>query len=41
MKRGLWDREIIALLLLLAMMPMVLAWLAYGGLDAAVRQFGG
>jgi Na+-transporting NADH:ubiquinone oxidoreductase subunit B len=37
MKRGLWDREVIALLLLLAMLPMVLAWLAYGGLDAAGR----
>ncbi|MGO4906774.1 RnfABCDGE type electron transport complex subunit D [Pseudorhodobacter sp. W20_MBD10_FR17] len=37
MKRGLWDREIIALLLLLAMLPMLLAWLAYGGLDAASR----
>lgn len=37
MKRGLWDREIIALLLLLAMLPMLLAWLSYGGLDAVSR----
>jgi Na+-transporting NADH:ubiquinone oxidoreductase subunit B len=37
MKRGLWDREIIALLLLLALLPMLLMWLAYGGLDAAGR----
>lgn len=37
MRRGLWDREIIALLLLLAMLPMLLAWLTYGGFDAAGR----
>ncbi|SNT73826.1 RnfABCDGE type electron transport complex subunit D [Paracoccus seriniphilus] len=37
MRRGLWDREMVALLLLLAIMPMVLAWLAFGGLDALWR----
>jgi Na+-transporting NADH:ubiquinone oxidoreductase subunit B len=37
MKRGLWDREIVALVLLLAMMPMVLVWLGYERLDALQR----
>lgn len=37
MKRGLWDREMVALLLLLAMLPMVFAWLWFGGLDALGR----
>jgi Na+-transporting NADH:ubiquinone oxidoreductase subunit B len=33
----MWDREMVALLLLLAMMPLLLAWLGYGGLEAGVR----
>ncbi len=37
MRRGLWDREMVALLLLLAMMPMVLAWLGFEGTDALGR----
>jgi len=37
MKRGLWDREMVALILLLALMPLVLAWLAFGGIDALGR----
>jgi Na+-transporting NADH:ubiquinone oxidoreductase subunit B len=37
MRRGLWDREIVALFLLLAMMPMLLAWLGYGRVDALQR----
>lgn len=37
MRRGIWDREMVALLLLLAIMPLVLAWLGFGGLDAAGR----
>lgn len=35
--RGLWDRETVALLLLAAFLPILLAWLAYGGLPAAAR----
>lgn len=37
MRRGLWDREMVALLLLLAMMPMTLAWLWFGGVEALGR----
>jgi Na+-transporting NADH:ubiquinone oxidoreductase subunit B len=37
MMRGLWDREMVALLLLAALMPMALVWLWFGGLDAAAR----
>ena len=37
MKRGLWDREMVALLLLLALMPMLLAWLGFEGIDALAR----
>lgn len=37
MKQGMWDREMVALLLLLAMMPVVLAWLGFGGVDAPIR----
>lgn len=35
--RGLWDRETVALLLLVALMPLALAWLWYGGIAAAGR----
>ncbi len=37
MRRGLWDREMVALLLLLALLPMVLSWAWFGGLDALGR----
>lgn len=37
MTRGLWDREMVALLLLLALMPMVLAWLWFAGGDGLAR----
>lgn len=37
MIRGIWDRETIALLLLVCMMPVGLAWLWYGGVDALGR----
>ncbi|WP_417270646.1 RnfABCDGE type electron transport complex subunit D [Celeribacter sp.] len=37
MKHGMWDREMVALLLLLAMMPLLLAWLGFGGVEAIVR----
>ncbi|WP_417606053.1 RnfABCDGE type electron transport complex subunit D [Primorskyibacter flagellatus] len=37
MTRGLWDREMVALVLLAAVMPMALAWLWYGGNAAWVR----
>lgn len=37
MIRGLWDREMVALVLLAAMLPMALAWLWYGGSGAAGR----
>ncbi|NHX27198.1 NADH-quinone reductase, partial [Escherichia coli] len=37
MKRGIWDRETVALFLLLAVMPMALVWLWFGGIDAAGR----
>lgn len=37
MRRGLWDREMVALLLLLAMMPLLLAWLGFGGRGALGR----
>ncbi|MBB4124276.1 RnfABCDGE type electron transport complex subunit D [Martelella radicis] len=35
MNHGLWDRETVALLLLISVMPLALTWLWYGGLDAA------
>lgn len=37
MNKGLYDRETVALLLIAALIPMVLAWLWYGGLAAAGR----
>ena len=37
MIRGIWDRETVALLLLAAMLPMAVAWLSWGGWDAAAR----
>lgn len=37
MRRGLWDREMVALLLLLALMPMALVWLWFGGPTALGR----
>ncbi len=37
MIRGLWDREMVALILLAAVMPMALAWLWYGGTEALGR----
>jgi len=37
MRRGLWDREMVALLLLLALLPLALAWLWFGGTGAAMR----
>ena len=37
MIRGLWDREMVALMLLAALMPMALVWLWFGGIDAAAR----
>lgn len=37
MIRGLWDREMVALVLLAAVMPMALAWLWYGGTAALGR----
>ena len=37
MMRGIWDRETVALLLLAALMPLALAWLWYGGIEAAGR----
>lgn len=37
MTRGLWDREMVALILLAAVMPVALAWLWYGGLAATGR----
>lgn len=37
MRRGLWDREMVALLLLLAMLPLLLTWLWFGGFDALAR----
>ena len=37
MTRGLWDREMVALVLLAAVMPMALAWLWYGGSAAMGR----
>lgn len=37
MIRGLWDREMVALILLVAVMPMALAWLWYGGVAAFGR----
>lgn len=35
--RGVWDREMVALMLLAAAMPMALVWLWYGGGAAAGR----
>lgn len=35
--RGLWDREMVALLLLAALLPLALAWLWFGGAAAAGR----
>ncbi|MDO5641295.1 MAG: RnfABCDGE type electron transport complex subunit D [Paracoccus sp. (in: a-proteobacteria)] len=37
MRRGLWDREMVALLLLFALLPMLLAWLWFGGTAALGR----
>lgn len=37
MIRGLWDREMVALMLLAAVMPMALMWLWYGGSHALTR----
>lgn len=37
MSRGLWDREMVALVLLAAAMPVALAWLWYGGAAALLR----
>lgn len=37
MIRGLWDRETVALLLLICLMPLALAWLWYGGIEAWAR----
>lgn len=37
MIRGLWDREMVALMLLAALMPLAVVWLWFGGLDAAGR----
>ena len=37
MTRGLWDREMVALLLLAALMPLALVWLWFGGLEAVSR----
>lgn len=37
MTRGLWDREMVALILIAAMLPVALAWLWYGGIGAASR----
>ena len=37
MVRGLWDREMVALVLLAAVMPMALAWLWFGGAPALGR----
>lgn len=37
MSRGLWDRETIALLLLICLMPLALTWLWFGGIGAVAR----
>ncbi len=37
MRRGLWDREMVALLLLLSLLPLILAWAVFGGSDALAR----
>ena len=37
MRRGLWDRETVALLLIAAMLPMAAVWLWYGGAGAVGR----
>lgn len=37
MTRGLWDREMVAALLIAAVLPLALAWLWYGGGDALGR----
>ncbi|SLN26197.1 RnfABCDGE type electron transport complex subunit D [Roseisalinus antarcticus] len=37
MIRGLWDREMVALLLLAALMPMALVWIWFGGAGAVGR----
>ncbi|SFD84728.1 RnfABCDGE type electron transport complex subunit D [Roseivivax sediminis] len=37
MMRGLWDRETVALFLLLALMPLALTWLWFGGTQAALQ----
>ncbi|MBW6418585.1 RnfABCDGE type electron transport complex subunit D [Celeribacter sp. PS-C1] len=37
MRRGMWDREMVAALLLMASMPMVLTWLWFGGVEAIGR----
>lgn len=37
MTRGIWDRETVALLLLAALLPVVVTWLWFEGVDAVVR----
>lgn len=37
MIRGLWDREMVAVMLLAALMPLALTWLWFGGFEAAGR----
>ena len=37
MKRGIWDRETVALMLIAALMPVALAWLWFGGTVAIGR----
>lgn len=37
MIRGLWDREMVAVMLLAALLPMALTWLWFGGIEAAGR----
>lgn len=37
MMRGLWDRETVALFLIAAYLPLALAWLWFGGTEAALR----
>ena len=37
MIRGLWDRETVALMWLIAVFPLAVIWLSHAGLDAAAR----
>lgn len=37
MIRGLWDRETVALIWLIAVFPLAAIWLSHGGSDAALR----